>query len=29
MPRQMIQAYRAMAGKLASVEVMKDVLSLS
>ena len=29
MPRRMIQAYRAIAGKLASVEVMKDVLSLS
>lgn len=28
MPHQMIQAYRAMAGKLASVEVLKDVLSL-
>lgn len=28
MPRQMIQAYRAMAGRLASIEVMKDVLSL-
>jgi hypothetical protein len=29
LPRQIIQAYRAMAGKLASVEVMKDVLLLS
>lgn len=27
-PLQMIQAYRAMAGKLATVEAMKDVLSL-
>ncbi len=28
MPRQMIQAYRAMAGELASVDVLKDALSL-
>jgi len=28
MPRQMIQAYRAMAGKLASVDVLKEALSL-